>query len=78
MYSAILARDQLSVNFAFRHAGLTPDVMIIDNLTSWFHSWPHTKERYRNQGMRYSVNSLIPTNIRIHHLEQALTEHQAN
>ncbi len=33
-------RDQLSVNYAFKRAGLTPGVLRIDNWESWFHSWP--------------------------------------
>jgi hypothetical protein len=34
-------RDQLSVNVAFRRAGLRPEVLRIDNHESWFHSWPN-------------------------------------
>lgn len=40
-------RDQLSVNVAFRQAGLTPDTMDVDNYESWFHSWPHRTGRGR-------------------------------
>jgi hypothetical protein len=42
-------RDQLSVNAAFRQSGLTPLVMDIDNLSSWFHSWPHIVGRYKSK-----------------------------
>jgi hypothetical protein len=31
-------RDQLSVNLAFRLAGLTPVALPIDNHASWFHT----------------------------------------
>jgi hypothetical protein len=34
-------RDQLSINFALRRAGLTPDVLSIDNHRSSYHTWPH-------------------------------------
>jgi hypothetical protein len=44
-------RDQLSVNVAFRQAGLTPKVMDIDNHASWFHSWPHKVGRGRAREM---------------------------
>lgn len=33
-------RDQLSVNFAFRRAGWSPQLLPIDNHASRFHSWP--------------------------------------
>ena len=33
-------RDQLSVNYAFKRAGLTPGLLRIDTWESWFHSWP--------------------------------------
>lgn len=33
-------RDQLSANHAFRHTGLAPLQLEIDNLQSWFHRWP--------------------------------------
>ena len=38
-------RDQLSANFAFRLEGLNPRVIDIDTMSSWFHSWPHTRGR---------------------------------
>ena len=34
-------RDQLSANLAFRRAGMTPQVLLIDNHESRFHSWPN-------------------------------------
>jgi quercetin dioxygenase-like cupin family protein len=43
-------RDQLSVNLAFRRAGLTPEVLRVDNNESWFHSWPVGK-RVRRAGV---------------------------
>jgi hypothetical protein len=41
-------RDQLSVNLAFRRAGLTPEVLRVDNHESWFHSWPVGTSRRAN------------------------------
>src|SRR5258708_6266777 len=38
-------RDQLSVNLAFKRSGLRPDRIEIDNLQSWFHTWPHVAQR---------------------------------
>jgi hypothetical protein len=58
-------RDQLSVNVAFWKADLIPDVIHVDNLSSWFHSWSHIDGRIRF----YEVSG---TSIR--ELEQALAE----
>jgi FkbM family methyltransferase len=38
-------RDQLSANFAFWQAGISPLRFDIDNFVSWFHSWPATADR---------------------------------
>jgi hypothetical protein len=38
-------RDQLSANTAFRLTGVKPLGLDIDNLESWFHSWPHVSGR---------------------------------
>ncbi len=67
-------RDQLSVNVAFRLAGLTPDVMKIDNHLSWFHSWPHVEDRAGERGMRRPGNSLMPPVAHIRRLEQSMVE----
>jgi hypothetical protein len=67
-------RDQLSVNIAFRRACLTPDVMEIDNQCSWFHTWPHIREREREKGMRLPSASFSPPGARIRQLEQRLSE----
>jgi hypothetical protein len=67
-------RDQLSVNVALRHAGLTPDCMKIDNHASWFHSWPHTEGRDRHKGMRSPTSSQTPPVARIRQLEKALLD----
>jgi len=40
-------RDQLSANAAFRHSGLRPSRIEIDNHESWFHTWPHATARSR-------------------------------
>jgi hypothetical protein len=69
-------RDQLSVNMAFRQAGLTPDVMDIDNLASWFHAWPITVGRARDRGQVSSVVPFGPQVARIRELEQQLAESQ--
>lgn len=47
-------RDQLSVNLAFRLAGLSPDVLRYDNFESEYHSWPHKK----NGGQMESVEQI--------------------
>ncbi len=62
-------RDQLSVNAAFRQASLTPEVMDIDNHTSWFHTWPHTEGRDRARAVR--VSSPAP---RYREMERELTK----
>jgi hypothetical protein len=67
-------RDQLSVNAAFRHCRLTPDVMRIDNHASWFHSWPHRDARDRDNGMCRPATSLMPPVAHIRQLENALAE----
>jgi hypothetical protein len=38
-------RDQLSLNYALRTAGLVPERIDIDNFTSEFHEWPVTDHR---------------------------------
>ena len=67
-------RDQLSVNAAFRYAGLKPQVLRIDNHSSWFHSWPHARSRDQNRGTRRPATSLSPPAAHIRRLEQALAE----
>jgi hypothetical protein len=42
-------RDQLSANAAFTQLGLVPDVFEIDNNSSWFHTWPHDRDRVRER-----------------------------
>lgn len=67
-------RDQLSVNMAFRQSGLTPDVMPIDNFSSWFHTWPCGQGRNRDKGTRNPAVSLSPPAVRVRQLEQELAE----
>ena len=67
-------RDQLSVNVVFRQTGFTPDVMEIDNFTSWFHTWPHHGGRDQEMGMRRVVASLSPPVARIRELERMRVE----
>ncbi len=69
-------RDQLSVNLAFRLAGLTPAAMRIDNHASWFHSWPVAEGRDGNGGMRAPSASHKPLIARLRELELALAEQQ--
>jgi hypothetical protein len=52
-------RDQLSVNVAFRQSGLTPEVMEITNVSSWFHSWPHIVGRHQGGGA--SISAALPS-----------------
>ena len=67
-------RDQLSVNVAFRLAGLTPAVIDIDNWGSWFHSWPHTPGRNREKRTLSPAVSFSPPAARVRQLEQQLAE----
>src|SRR5208337_2377479 len=63
-------RDQLSVNLAFRCAGLKPATLCIDNFASWFHSWPHFVKGDRQKGARRTMTSLSPGGARIRDLDQ--------
>jgi hypothetical protein len=62
-------RDQLSVNAAFRWAGLVPDVLHVDNFSSWFHNWPLLNRRDRAKGTRQPATSLSPPIARVRALE---------
>lgn len=70
-------RDQLSINLAFRGAGLAPDVWTIDNFSSWFHSWPHDDGRDRDKGARRPASSFNPPVGQLRLLEKALAEQDA-
>jgi FkbM family methyltransferase len=65
-------RDQLSINLALRRSSVTPQVLRIDNRSSWFHSWPHTQGR--DVARRRPQVSLSPPAARIRKLEQTLAE----
>lgn len=67
-------RDQLSVNLAFRLAGLTPAAIPVDNHASWFHRWPVAEGRDGNAGMRAPAASHKPLVARLRELELALAE----
>lgn len=69
-------RDQLSVNLAFRLAGLTPAAIRVDNHASWFHRWPVAEGRDGNAGMRAPAASHKPLVARLRELELALAEQQ--
>lgn len=72
-------RDQLSVNLAFRQAGLNPKILSINNIQSAFHSWPHTINRIRNKGTRDIGASLAPLSARVRQFEHdLLTQTQQN
>lgn len=65
-------RDQLSVNLAFRLAGLAPDVLRYDNFTSEYHSWPLKDGGHSGTGLRQPSHDLMPVAARISALETAL------
>lgn len=65
-------RDQLSINLALRRSSVTPQVLRIDNRSSWFHSWPHIQGR--DVARRRPQVSLSPPAARIRKLEQTLAE----
>lgn len=65
-------RDQLSANVAFRRAGLTPQLLPIDNHTSRFHSWPHRASRSRAGQAPLTADSFGSPDPRIRDLEQRL------
>jgi hypothetical protein len=67
-------RDQLSINAAFRQAGLTPEVMDVNIYSSWFHSWPHLGGRIRDKSLFSPVVSVTPPVARVRQLEQQLAE----
>lgn len=69
-------RDQLSIVTAFRQAGLAPDTLDIDNHSSWFHTWPHSQGRDRDQGMRLPSTSFSPPVAQIRRLELTVAELQ--
>jgi hypothetical protein len=65
-------RDQLSLNVAFRAAGIQPLPLTIDNFESEFHSWPHARARDRNRGERNPAASLMPLAARARFAETRL------
>lgn len=73
--------DQLSINFAFRQSGLTPEVLEIDKFPSWFHSRPVAPLRDHCKRTRQSANALGLSIARVRQSVQSVTEqdreHQA-
>jgi hypothetical protein len=67
-------RDQLSINLAFRQAGLVPELLDIDNHESWFHSWPHAPARDYKRGNLDPAISFSPPVARVRQLEQVLAD----
>jgi hypothetical protein len=66
-------RDQLSVNIAFRMAGLKPLPLNIDTFVSNLHSWPHTAGRDRDRGDRAIIRSMMPLAGRLRAMENELS-----
>ena len=62
-------RDQLSVNLAFRLAGLAPDVLRFDNYKSEYHSWPHKIGTNQSTGSHQTSDDAIAPLDRVHALE---------
>jgi hypothetical protein len=69
-------RDQLSLNFALRQAGLAPHAPEVDNHTSWFHSWPHPTQR-RADMRRFNGFALIAQLAQARSLETRSAEEAA-
>lgn len=67
-------RDQLSACHAFRHVGLKPRRLEIDNYSSAMHSWPHITHRDHLRGMRNNRQSQAPATFRLREAEMALAE----
>lgn len=65
-------RDQLSFNAACRIAGFRPDPIMIDAVTSWFHTWPVLEGRERQRGPRSTAISLAPPMARMRAVEMEL------
>ena len=61
-------RDQLSLNLAFRQAGLSPKTLLIDNKESCFHSWPHAQARKHKTRSWNNAHSPAPSAVRIREL----------
>ena len=62
-------RDQLSVNAAFRHTGLKPQILPIDNNNSAFHSWPYFWERKSDKNSMLAAESYRPPVARVRTME---------
>jgi hypothetical protein len=69
-------RDQLSVNVAFRQAGVTPQVMVIDNYASWFHTWPHAVGREQARDRRRRAGSPSSPLPQVRRLQQTVAEEE--
>lgn len=70
-------RDQLSANYVFRKADLSPDVVEIDRYSSWFHNWPVAEGRHADQGTRSAAFSAAPPLARLRELEQEVERLEA-
>jgi len=63
-------RDQLSINYAFRRAGLEPETLEVDNNKSWFHVWPSRTGSNRTRTLRVANSFFSSPVARIKLLEQ--------
>lgn len=70
-------RDQLSIQLAFRHAGLEPDAFDVDNNSSWFHVWPHVVDRDRDRWKGGVTISSTPLVALLRQSEKAAEEAEA-
>jgi hypothetical protein len=71
-------RDQLSSNLAFAQSQLKPDLVEESNLSTWFHSWPHTKGRDRSLPAFNPQTLQLPGLARLRQSELALVQCEAN
>ena len=63
-------RDQLSINYAFNRAELKPEIMLIDNFASSFHSWPNRDDNERDRAHRLASRFLSFPAARVRELEK--------
>jgi len=67
-------RDQLSINYCCRAAGLEPRRLFLDNHSSEWHQWPVSHDRDRDKGTRSVANSLVPIQYRLQLLQRSQEE----
>lgn len=67
-------RDQLSLNYCCRAAGLEPRRLFLDNYSSEWHQWPVSHDRDREKGIRSLASSLVPIQYQLQQLQRAHEE----